>query len=1263
MHRRTLFIALGLLVILLLSAESVRAAGLLMPRDGGAPIGVRSHRVVAVVEDGLATTTLRQTFVNSGERAVEAVYLFPLPEGAALTAVAMETGGQRLEGLLVERKQARRIYDDIVRTRRDPALVEQVGRNVFRLSVFPVLPRVETVVELTWVERVPLSQGVFRYVYPLSLAEDGVETENDFTISVTMRSSATLDGVSSPTGDMEVVPRSPREAVASLERVRAKLDRDVVVEARVRVELPELAVSTFRGPRGEGWFLAVVTPPEARPEDLIPRDVILVVDTSGSMMGGKIEQAKAVALWLLGNLRPADRVNVLRFSSDCRAFAPEAVPVSPDNIAKLREFVAGFEANGGTALGDALRQSLDVPAVEGRVRTVVMLTDGLPTLGEQDPAKIVAFARDGAARGLRVFPFGVGDDVNPALLQGIARAGRGRAEIFRPEEETAGRLTTFLARTASPVLSDVSLAVEGVGVHDLFPRPVPDGYLGEQVVFAGRYSGGGEAKVIISALLGDRRVALTESAEFRAEPGGRAMVAALFGREKLAFLEEALRLRSGLSDDAYYAALDRGAYSTADEIVSEIVAVSLEHGIQSAYASWLVLLPEDRARIDPRDAAQIAGALERARLAKAAVAPEGYAPGEDGEAPDEVAEVGLDRRRESTRTGPHVFGRVGSSGHGGAYRGPGGEVPPGSRDPKDPQPAPESTGSPSPGAGPGGGTLPADGPRPAGPAPAPSSPGAMDRGRAAPSEAVSFADWRFWWAYNRDALLSARDLAAGRAPIPADVVAEKVLPALDATLACPDVHPANRRAAVIAMARAGGRTETLLRIARAEDPLFEDVRDAGVLALALDASGDAKAIAAALTGLLDDAGLSVYTRSTAAIALGLRGGGDAAVFEALKRQLLAPIPPPVEFSVPILVAMGLTGGGAPGVELAGWISDGRIGARRLVDLERAHLVIALSRAGAAPIGPVLEALRRKEVLARRSAMIALGRMIPAEPAADRGRLVEVLARALSLELDESARGFGLVSLGRIGAHPDVSEAVRKACLGPLLAQFGAGDPTPRSYAALGLGLLAGEVGDVALRGKIAARLREHLAAGKGGPEFLGATALALGLSGDRSAGSVDLLLGLLIDRGQGQRLRSAAAEALGLLGDARAAPALLAALGSRTDRDLRVETAPAAGLLAGAEALPDLLAMFDDPKSSGFELGAAAEAIGRLGDVRAVPELIRILEPGRMNGAYPDLYRMMAATALGLLCERPESRLLHRLSADLNCRAMVPALENLLRAK
>jgi hypothetical protein len=245
------------------------------------------------------------------------------------------------------------------------------------------------------------------------------------------------------------------------------------------------------------------------------------------------------------------------------------------------------------------------------VRTVVLLTDGLPTIGESDPAVLVGVAKGAGERGLRLFPFGVGKDVDGGLLRGIASAGRGRAEIFRPGGEIATRLTSFLTRTAAPVLSDVEFEIEGVETYGIQPRVLPDLYLGEQLTITGRYRGSGEATARISATVGDSKKTLVRPVTLAAESGGPRSVGFLHARARLQFLEEARRMRLGLADDAYYAALDAGAYSTEDEIVEEMIAISLEHGVQCAYTSFIVLLEEDKHRIDPRDSEALQAALER----------------------------------------------------------------------------------------------------------------------------------------------------------------------------------------------------------------------------------------------------------------------------------------------------------------------------------------------------------------------------------------------------------------------------------------------------------------------------------------------------------------------------------------------------------------------------------------------------------------------------------------------------------------------------
>jgi uncharacterized protein YegL len=607
-------------VLATLAAAPARAAGMLVPRDGSPPIQLRSHRVTAVVDDGVARTTVRQTFVNPHGRALEAVYVFPVPEDAALVDLVMEVGGQRLEGLLAERRTARRAYDRLVQRRIDPALVEQIGRDTFRLSVFPVLPDQETVVEITWIQHLPTTGGEVRYVYPLAGAESAATTLRDLTVSVTMRSSVPIEAVSTPTAGLSTHVVCPHEVRASMERGGARLDQDVVVVAKVRASEPTVTVRTFRGAAGDPYFAAVVTPPDVADADVLARDVTLVLDTSGSMAGEKLTQAKASARWLLDHLRAKDRVNVLLFSDVVRRCFDLPVDANEKNLSALRVFVDAAVDAGGTALGDAVQAAVATPATPGRVAMVVLLTDGEPTVGETSPAKIVEFAKDGAARGLRTFAFGVGADVNRTLLEGVAQAGRGTSETFRPQGEIESRLRAFLTRTASPVLANLRLEIGGRAVDDLLPRPMPDLYLGEQAVLVGRAPLTGEQEVVVRGIVAGKDVEMRRKVTFPAAPGGATVVRDLYAHARLAYLERAVRLRAGLSDEAYFAALDRGAYSTQDELVRAIVELSLETGVQCPYTSFFAMLPEDRARLDPHDAAALDAALDRAQEKRREVA-------------------------------------------------------------------------------------------------------------------------------------------------------------------------------------------------------------------------------------------------------------------------------------------------------------------------------------------------------------------------------------------------------------------------------------------------------------------------------------------------------------------------------------------------------------------------------------------------------------------------------------------------------------------
>ena len=592
------------LLLLLFGFTMGEASAQLTARGTGAAVRLVSHEINANVEDGLARTTLRQTFTHEGPRSLEAIYRFPLPAGARLVDVVLEAGGERLEGLLAERRQARRVYDDIVRSRRDPALVEQVGARDFRLSVFPVVPGELTVVELTWIQHLPLSGEAFHYALPLGAP--GARVEGELLVSVAMRSSVPLESFQASASDFEAVRKSEHEVHFSLERCDVALEGDLFVEGRVSVPEPDLAVRTFRNVDGDGWFLALWTPPALREHEILPRDIVMVIDTSGSMRAeGKLEHAKRSARHLLAGLRAQDRVNILRFSSEVVPFADQPVALGDGTLPQLEAFVDGLEARGGTALGEALQLAARTSRVEGRVQMILLLTDGQPTVGERNRETLVGYGRALGEQGLRVFSFGVGTELDTGLLRGIAAAGRGEAELFRLGGEIEPRLERFLRRTGSPAIAEVELAVDGVTVYGQRPRPIPDGYLGEQIAIVGRYRGGGTAEFRLRGTLRGQRRVLTRKVDLPTAPHGARSVAQLYAHQQLGFLEGQHRLRLGLDDKAYYKALDEGAYSTADEIVEEMIRVSLEHRVQCAHTAFIALLPEDRQRLRDADAAML----------------------------------------------------------------------------------------------------------------------------------------------------------------------------------------------------------------------------------------------------------------------------------------------------------------------------------------------------------------------------------------------------------------------------------------------------------------------------------------------------------------------------------------------------------------------------------------------------------------------------------------------------------------------------------
>ncbi|MGD2206950.1 MAG: VIT domain-containing protein [Anaerolineae bacterium] len=571
---RTLFGMLVLLALLLVPAVPAQADGIIIPEPPyDVPyLTIKYHRVTVTIEDQVATTRVDQVFVNEANFEVEGTYIFPLPdaERAAISEFAMWVDGEKLEGQVLERDEARRIYEDIVRRRRDPALLEYVGRDAFQASIYPIPAGGERRVEIEYSQVLEVDNGLVEYVYPLNTEKFSPRPLEEVVVNVTVRSKEPLKAIYSPSHRVDIERRGDHNAMVGYEEYDVKPDRDFVLYYTVSPEDVGVNLLSYQpDERSDGFFLLLAAPKvEVDTQRVIAKDVILVLDVSGSMRGEKIEQAKEALGFVLDNLNDEDRFNIIAFSTSTRHYARDLVWA--DERGEARDFVDRLEANGSTDINRALLEALTMADAD-RPTILIFLTDGLPTVGELDVDRIIDNVGDAAPENVRIFPFGVGYDVNTTLLDTVARNHRGASGYVRPEEAIDEKVSAFYAKVSTPLLADLEIDFGRVDVTDVYPYPLPDLFAGTQLIVVGRYRDGGDTTITLSGEVNDRLQEFEyDDVRFQRQ-GGEEFIARLWATRKIGYLLQQIRL-----------------HGEADELVDEIVELSIRYGIITPYTSFLV---------------------------------------------------------------------------------------------------------------------------------------------------------------------------------------------------------------------------------------------------------------------------------------------------------------------------------------------------------------------------------------------------------------------------------------------------------------------------------------------------------------------------------------------------------------------------------------------------------------------------------------------------------------------------------------------------
>jgi len=561
------------------AAPGAYGAGMLIPKDESLPpLAVKYLRVDAQIDSQVATTRVVQEFQNSTGRDLECTYIFPVPKTAAIRDFAMYIGGKRMKGELLDKDKARRVYEEIVRRAKDPGLLEYMDGNLLRMQIYPVPARGTQKVELEYTHLVPTDDGLSEYVFPLRIGEKASKTLEDFTVAVRIRSQVPIKNVYSPTHEVGVARPTDHEAVAGMETKGALLDRDFQLFYTVSEKDFGLSLMTYRPDPGQpGMFLMLISPKsEVNAETRVPRDVVFVLDTSGSMKPqdktDKIGQAKRALAFCIDKLGPRDRFAIVQFSTLAQSFAKGWTGAGDAERRKAREWIEAFEAAGGTNFSEALAQVFALPFDAGRPATVLFLTDGRPTVDVTDIEAIAKLVKDGNKPNLRIFTFGVGDDVNTKLLDRMSGDTGALTEYVRPGEAIDGKVTRLFSKMSHPVLTELALEVPGVKVTETYPRQLPDLFRGSQVVVVGSYTGDGDSVIRLKGRVGKKQEEFVYEGTFPKNCKERSFIASLWAHRKIGYLLDQIRL-----------------HGDSKELEDEVVRLSLAHGIETPYTSYLVL--------------------------------------------------------------------------------------------------------------------------------------------------------------------------------------------------------------------------------------------------------------------------------------------------------------------------------------------------------------------------------------------------------------------------------------------------------------------------------------------------------------------------------------------------------------------------------------------------------------------------------------------------------------------------------------------------
>jgi len=509
------------------SAQAKETSGSLQAIDGsGKPKGacpLKHTDVKAEISGFLSRVNVTQEFENNFDDKIEAVYTFPLPQNAAVDDMTMTVGDRTVRGKILRREEAQAVYEAARTNGQTASLLDQERPNIFTQSVANILPGEQIKIMISYVETLKYEDGSYEFVFPMVVGPryvpgepvgakgngfapdtnrvpdasritpapppEGMRAGHDISLDIALDAGVSIDGLASKSHDVEIERADNRRAHLRLKDLATIPNKDFILHYDVAGQKMQDALLTHSGNNG-GYFTLILQPPErVTVADVMPKELVFVLDTSGSMSGFPIEKAKETMKLALDNLYPTDTFNLITFSGDEHILFPEPVPATKDNLRKAQEFLESRKGGGGTEMMKAIKASMDPSDAQDHVRIVCFMTDGyvgndMEIIGEVQKHP-----------NARVFAFGIGNGVNRFLLDSMAKYGRGEVEYVSLNDDGSAAARRFHERVRNPLLTDISIDWNGLPVTDVYPKTIPDLFSVKPVILTGRYTGSGKGSI------------------------------------------------------------------------------------------------------------------------------------------------------------------------------------------------------------------------------------------------------------------------------------------------------------------------------------------------------------------------------------------------------------------------------------------------------------------------------------------------------------------------------------------------------------------------------------------------------------------------------------------------------------------------------------------------------------------------------------------------------------------------------------------------